>query len=93
LESSQPGENVHHSAEQCFYVNNCLQSLPTVVETSNLVTRLRTLLAAGGFDIRQWASNQPEVIRNMPKEAKSDSSERWVSQTHGEAQEMMLGLS
>ncbi|XP_039539859.1 uncharacterized protein LOC120487658 [Pimephales promelas] len=92
-ESSQPGENVRHSVEQCFYVDNCLQSLPTVVEASNLVTRLRNLLAAGGFEIRQWASNQPEVICNLPKEAKSDSSERWVSEMHGEAQEMTLGLS
>ncbi|CAM4718193.1 unnamed protein product [Leuciscus chuanchicus] len=48
---------------------------------------------AGGFDIRQWASNQPEVICNLPKEAKSDSSERWVSQIHREAQEMTLGPS
>jgi len=53
---------------------------------------LRAILARGGFDIRQWASNWLEVIRNLPREAKSDNSERWVSQTHGDAQEM-LGLS
>ncbi|XP_035235202.1 uncharacterized protein LOC118206521 [Anguilla anguilla] len=92
-ESSQPGEDVRHSVEQCFYVDNCLQSLPTEDEAKSLVTKLRALLISGGFEIRQWASNQPEVIRHLPKEAKSDSSERLVSQTHGEAQEMTLGLS
>lgn len=55
--------------------------------------KLRSLLAQAGFEIPQWASNQPEVLCHLPKEAKSDSSESWVSQTHGEAQEMTLCFS
>ncbi|KAL0967787.1 hypothetical protein UPYG_G00256910 [Umbra pygmaea] len=93
IASSQPGEDVRHSVEQCFYVDNCLQSLPTEEEASNLVTKLRAILATGGFNICQWASNQQEVICNLPKEAKSGSSERCFIQIHGEAQEMTLGLS
>jgi len=75
-------------------LNNYLLPGPaTKEEACSLVTKLRAILATGGFEIHQWASNRPAVIRNLPREAKSDSSERWVSKTHGDAQEMTLGIS
>ncbi len=30
---------------------------------------MRALLTTGGFDIRQWASNVPDVIAHLPTEA------------------------
>lgn len=66
---SEPGDSVRFSVERCFYVDNCLQSLPTPVEARELVDRLRALLASGGFELRQWASNDPNVIGHLPKEA------------------------
>ncbi|XP_033127646.1 uncharacterized protein LOC117125284 [Anneissia japonica] len=38
-------ENVVHSVEHAFYVDNCLDSLPTVTEAKELVMNMRTLLA------------------------------------------------
>lgn len=67
-------------------------SVTTEEEAIELVRKLRTLLAKGGFDIRQWASNKPAVLRHLPSGAKSEASETWGSQTPGEAQEMTLGL-
>ena len=88
--TAPPGvpDTVHHS----FYVDNCLHSVETAEEAHKLVRDLRTFLASGGFEVRQWASNDPEVIRDLPEDAKSNSSETWVSQSSDNAQEMTLGL-
>lgn len=59
---STPDEDVRHSVERCFYVDNCLQSIPTSQETQHLLDKLCKLLASGGFNICQWASNIQEVI-------------------------------
>lgn len=91
--NSEPREDVRFSIERGFYVDNCLQSLPSAEEAKQLVDKLRDLLASGGFEIRQWASNKPEVISHLPPEARSDKLELWLSQNKAEAQESTLGLS
>jgi len=91
-ESSEQGEDVRYSVECCLYMDNCLQSVTTEEEARGLVTKLRAWLEKGGFDLRQWASNNPNDLRHLPAEAKSESSETWVSQTPGEAHEMTVGL-
>lgn len=45
-----------------------------------MVDELRDLLASGGFELRQWASNMPSVVEHLPKEARSDSLELWLTQ-------------
>ncbi len=50
------------TVKSSFYVDNCLHSLQTVAEARALVDNLRQLLLIGGFELRQWASNRPEVI-------------------------------
>lgn len=55
-----------------------MQSLPSVEEAHHLVDKLTSLLATDGFELRQWASNTPEVISHLPKEARSESSELWL---------------
>lgn len=49
---SQPDDDARFSVEQCFYVDNCLQSFPLPKE-ARLVDKLRELLAEGGFELRQ----------------------------------------
>ncbi|KAK7944873.1 hypothetical protein WMY93_000601 [Mugilogobius chulae] len=93
IQHSQPEEDVRFTVEQCFYVDNCLQSVTSVEEARQLVDKLRALLALGGFDIRQWASNKPEVICHLPPEARSYKLELWLSHDKAEAQESTLGLS
>ncbi|TWW67283.1 hypothetical protein D4764_02G0003240 [Takifugu flavidus] len=46
-------EEILQSLEQSFYVDNCLQSLPTVTSARWLVDKLRQVLQEGGFEIRQ----------------------------------------
>ncbi|XP_067308995.1 uncharacterized protein [Pseudorasbora parva] len=60
VRSQQPGnEEVLQSIERSFYVDNCLQSLATAMEAKQLIDKMIPLLASGGFEIRQWASNVP----------------------------------
>ncbi|KAJ7994016.1 hypothetical protein DPEC_G00261580 [Dallia pectoralis] len=92
-ENSEPGEDVRVSVERCFYVDNCLQSLPSPAEARQLVDKLRNILKSGGFELRQWASNDQSVVSHLPKEARSDSLELWITQEKEEQPESTLGLS
>lgn len=78
--------------ERSFYVDNCLHSTRTTEEAKALVDRLRHLLLEGGFDLRQWASNIPEVVEHLPPEAKSECCELWLSKGNNNLHESTLGL-
>lgn len=77
---------------QAFYVDNCLYSTPDPAKAKAVVDGLRQLLAEGGFEIRQWASNLPSVIEHLPSDARSASSELWLSRDSAELDEPTLGL-
>ncbi|KAL0199202.1 hypothetical protein M9458_007742, partial [Cirrhinus mrigala] len=85
-------EEVAESVQQSFYVDNCLQSLQSQHQAKKLIDKMRALLTSGGFDIRQWASNVPNVIAHLPVEAKSESCELWLSASKSDPQESTLGL-
>ncbi|XP_076857121.1 uncharacterized protein LOC143511024 [Brachyhypopomus gauderio] len=85
-------EEVLNSVNNAFYVDNCLQSLRTPPQARRLIDDMRVLLAAGGFDMRQWASNRPEVIAHLPSEARSEGSELWLTAERADPQESTLGL-
>ncbi|XP_067219119.1 uncharacterized protein [Chanodichthys erythropterus] len=91
-DNSVGNEDVVESVQQSFYVDNCLQSLQSQHHAKQLINKMRALLAAGGFDIRQWASNVPDVIAHLPAEAKSVGCERWLSANKTDPQESTLGL-
>ncbi|XP_078797113.1 uncharacterized protein LOC144989073 [Oryzias latipes] len=88
-----PEDKVRTSIEKSFYVDNCLQSLPTKTEARDLVNELRALLSSAGFVLRQWASNVPEVISHLPEEDRSSSAELWLTQDRTDSPESTLGLS
>lgn len=92
LDHSQPGEDVRHSVLRSFYVDNCLQSFTTTEEAKSFVDKIRILLADGGFELRQWSSNQPSTINHLPAELKSASTELWISHGKTYTQESALGL-
>lgn len=85
-------EDVVSSVLQVFYVDNCPQSLPTEDQAKQLIDRLRTLLATGDFDIRQWSSKMPDVIAHLPTEAKSTSCDLWLSAHKEDPLESTPGL-
>ena len=74
-------------------MDNCLQSVPTIAEAKHLVDKLRALLASAGFNLRQWASNEPDVISHLPEESCSASVELWLAQDKTDTPESTLGLS
>ncbi|XP_037101263.1 uncharacterized protein LOC119118836 [Syngnathus acus] len=87
-----PDPPLTHVIEQSFYVDNCLHSVSKPEDAKALVDDLRALLRKGGFEIRQWASNVPEVVAHLPPEAQSTSSELWLSKASDNLQEPTLGL-
>ncbi|XP_061913471.1 uncharacterized protein LOC133656402 [Entelurus aequoreus] len=85
-------EDLVHTVGTAFYVDNCLTCITTADQAKILVDRLCMLLATGGFDIKQWASNDPTVIAHLPAEAKAKSTELWLSQPKQDPEEPALGL-
>ena len=78
-ERSEGNEDVVQSVLQAFYVDSCLQSLQSEDQARQLIDKMRAVLASGGFDVRQWSSNMPEVIAHLPPEAKSAGCELWLT--------------
>lgn len=58
-QQSHPDEDIHHSVQQCFYVDNCLQSLPSPDSARVLIDKLRASLATGGLKIQSVKSLAP----------------------------------
>ncbi len=92
IDHSLPGEDVRESIEKYFYVDNFFQSFSCQEEARAWASNLRDLLATGGFDLRQWASNAPQVLDSIPSEAKSSNLVLWLTQEQPDAQESALGL-
>ncbi|KAF7656537.1 hypothetical protein LDENG_00039940 [Lucifuga dentata] len=90
---SQSAEDIRFSVENCFYVDNCLQSVGTPEAAKHLINRLREVLSKAGFDLRQWACNVPNVLSHLPQEARSESLELWCGHDKTEILESTLGLS
>lgn len=91
LDNSE-SEDTRFSIEKSFYVDNCLQSFTSSETAKDFVDRLSNLLSSGGFDLRQWASNDPSVISHLPADARSHSNIQWLSEGHQDVQESTLGL-
>ncbi|XP_019218180.1 uncharacterized protein LOC109203254 [Oreochromis niloticus] len=91
-DNRQGNEDILDTVERAFYVDNCLHSLQLAEEAKTLIDRMRELLAKGGFEIRQWASNVPSVVEHLPMEARAASTELWLSQHNQDPEEPALGL-
>lgn len=93
-ESTQPGDPLRHSIEKCFYVDNCLQSFHSSDEAKQILERLRAVLLSGGFEIRQWGSNDLTVVQHLAPEAQASSSALLLSRNHAQPElpELTLGL-
>lgn len=70
---SQPDDTLRLSVENCFYIDNCLQSVHTPEVAEQLVECLRDHLSLEGFELRQWACSEPSVLAHLPQEARSQS--------------------
>ncbi|KAI2646146.1 Retrovirus-related Pol polyprotein [Labeo rohita] len=70
-----------------------MDEAPQTLEAKSLIDCLRTVLSEAGFEIRQWASNDPAVLSHLPPEARATSVELWLTQEKTDVTESTLGLS
>ena len=63
------------SVDNSMYVDDLLDSCETVPDAQSLQLQLSELLALAGFKLRKWASNDDEVLRDIPKEDRLSSFE------------------
>ncbi|XP_028314116.1 uncharacterized protein LOC114470250 [Gouania willdenowi] len=92
IDHSSPDEDTRLSVENCFYVDNLLQSFSSASEAKQLLLKLQTLLQSGGFELRQWATNVPDIISHLPPELTSESIDLWLSVEGADPPERTLGL-
>ncbi|XP_059050849.1 uncharacterized protein LOC131845775 [Achroia grisella] len=54
--------------ENDIYVNECLTGASSLGEAQILKTELQSLIACGGYELRKWISNEPELLKDIPLE-------------------------
>ena len=60
-------------SKESFYVDNLLLSVPSTIDAVNLHNILKPKLATGGFNLRDWTSNDHEFIKAVPNSLPIDS--------------------
>ena len=86
------GDDARFSIDHCFYVDNWLQSFSSEEEAKKNANSTYQLLLEGGFELREWASNKPNVIQHFPSTSLSNSSELWFTEEGANPEERTLGL-
>ncbi|XP_065094876.1 uncharacterized protein LOC135715620 [Ochlerotatus camptorhynchus] len=62
------GTKARLTLQKDFYVDDYIRGSTNVVETIELRKNLTSLMAKGGFPIRKWCSNQPEVLSGISED-------------------------
>lgn len=67
-------ESSHHPLgasiiQRDFYVDDLLTGASTVEDAKALIYQVNKILSKGGFTLRKWASNTPEVLEGTAQEA------------------------
>ena len=62
------GEDAAKTLQRNFYVDDMLKSSPDVETAIDLISRVRGLCAAGGFNLTKFVSNHVEVMQAIPDE-------------------------
>ncbi|XP_035712907.1 uncharacterized protein LOC110856404 [Folsomia candida] len=55
------------------YVDDLLESCDTVEQAKKRFEEVRIIHAAGGFNLRNWLSNSPEVVAHIPEELRASN--------------------
>ena len=62
------GEDAAKTLQRNFYVDDMLKSSPDAETAIDLISRVRGLCAAGGFNLTKFVSNNVEVMQAIPDE-------------------------
>lgn len=57
-----------------FYVDDWLSGESSLEKAESLVQEMNQLMRSGGFVLRKWSSNVPEVLKSLPEHVKTDSN-------------------
>ncbi|XP_063543215.1 uncharacterized protein LOC134751700 [Cydia strobilella] len=52
--------------ESDVYVDDCLTGASTLEEARDLKIELQSVMRAGGYELRKWLSNKPELLNDLP---------------------------
>ncbi|GFX22816.1 integrase catalytic domain-containing protein [Trichonephila clavipes] len=61
-----------------FYVDDLLSGSATKKGAIQLVSELQEMMKRGGFSLRKWVSNDPDVLATIPKELKAVDSKHTI---------------
>ncbi|GFX48586.1 uncharacterized protein TNCV_584831 [Trichonephila clavipes] len=61
-----------------FYVDDLLSGSATKKRAIQLVSELQEMMKRGGFSLRKWVSNDPDVLATIPKELKAVDSKHTI---------------
>ncbi|XP_078032623.1 uncharacterized protein LOC144467610 [Augochlora pura] len=62
-----------HALQHDFYVDDLITGADTVSQAAQLRDELTKLLSLGGFNLRQWASNEESLVNSCNEQAKNDT--------------------
>ena len=86
------GEDATKTPQGNFYVDDMLKSSPDVETAIDLISRVRGLCAAGGFNLTKFASNNVEVMQAIPdKHARKNVNLKQLKKAKNQS-EKALGL-
>ena len=69
-------EAVVSTVKNNFYVDDCLNALPSVEEASQHASDLRSLLSKGGFRLTKWISTSRRVLEFIPEAERAKEVKR-----------------
>ena len=81
--------HVSHS----FYVDDFLAGADTVDQAVTLFRELREMLSKGGFDLRKWRSNSPNVLKAIPSELQEPLPNQDLVDSHSASYPKALGIT
>jgi hypothetical protein len=62
-----PNRDVAEAVEHSFYVDDCLQSLPSAESAIRFVKDMVKVCSQGGFNLTKWMSNSKAVLQTVEK--------------------------
>ncbi|GFW88584.1 integrase catalytic domain-containing protein [Trichonephila clavipes] len=63
-----------------FYVDDLLSGSATKKGAIQLVSELQEMMKRGGFSLRKWVSNDPDVLTTIPEELKAVNSKHMIKE-------------
>ncbi|KAL0820903.1 hypothetical protein ABMA28_005563 [Loxostege sticticalis] len=60
--------------EESFYMDDLVHGTHSLSEGKTLIGDLEELLKSGGFNLRKWATNNPELLTNISDKQNSDNN-------------------